>query len=105
MTKKRSKIFGCWLVGLLGVGIPLCGAFAQADAEKALEDELKYIELLQQMRMPDIANEVIAETKARFPGRAAKLRVSELKGLLSGLLTTSRRRSTRSPIKTGLILR
>ncbi len=83
MTKKRSKIFGCWLVGLLGVGIPLCGAFAQADAEKALEDELKYIELLQQMRMPDIANEVIAETKARFPEAAAKLRVSELKGLLS----------------------
>jgi tetratricopeptide (TPR) repeat protein len=35
------------------------------------------------MRMPDIANEVIAETKARFPEAAAKLRVSELKGLLS----------------------
>ncbi|HRT28662.1 MAG TPA: hypothetical protein P5527_02615 [Kiritimatiellia bacterium] len=84
MSKKRSKIFGCWLVGLLSVGIPLCGAFAQTAAEEeALNEELKYIELLQQMRMPDIADKVIAETKARFPEAAAKLKVSELKGLLS----------------------
>ncbi|MBP7637301.1 MAG: hypothetical protein KBA18_05450, partial [Kiritimatiellae bacterium] len=84
MNEKHPKIFGCRLVGLLSVVIPLCGAFAQASAEdEALHVELRYIELLQQLRMPDIADEVIAETKKRFPEAAAKLKVSETKGLLS----------------------
>lgn len=84
MNEKHPKIFGCRLVGLLSVVIPLCGAFAQASAEdEALNVELRYIELLQQLRMPDIADEVIAETKTRFPEAAAKLKVSETKGLLS----------------------
>jgi hypothetical protein len=71
MNEKHPKIFGCRLVGLLSVVIPLCGAFAQASAEdEALHVELRYIELLQQLRMPDIADEVIAETKKRFPRQA-----------------------------------
>lgn len=83
MNEKHPKIFGCRLVGLLCVVMPLCGAYAQASVEdEALHVELRYIELLQQLRMPDIADEVIAETKARFPEAAAKLKVSETRGLL-----------------------
>ncbi len=72
------------LVLLLGLSLPLCGILAQGstEAERELLEELKYIELLQQMRMPDIAEEVISEAKKRFPEAAAQLKVREIQGLL-----------------------
>ncbi|MFA6633685.1 MAG: hypothetical protein WCU90_15390, partial [Kiritimatiellia bacterium] len=84
MNEKHPKIFCGRLMLLLSVVAPLCAAFAQnAVEDAALREELRYIELLQQMRMPDIADEVIAETKKRFPEAGALLKVSETKGLLS----------------------
>ncbi len=53
---------------------------SEADAE--LKEELKYIELLQQWRMPDIAEEVIAEVKKAYPEAAAQIKVREFQGLL-----------------------
>jgi TolA-binding protein len=47
-----------------------------------LEEEFKYIDLLQQLRMPDVAEEVIAEAKKRFPEAAAQFKVRETQGLL-----------------------
>ena len=47
-----------------------------------LKTELTYIKLLQQMRMPDIAEQVIEETKRRFPEASAQLKVQEIEGLL-----------------------
>jgi len=56
---------------------------AQEDTgEQALREEFKYIDLLQQLRMPDIADEVIAEAKKRFPEAAAQFKVREVQGLL-----------------------
>ena len=53
-----------------------------SDKEAALKTELRYIEMLQQMRMPDIAEEVITEVKKRFPEAAAQIKVREFQGLL-----------------------
>jgi len=85
MNEKRFTIFqGCWLVLLLGVSLPFACAFAQGDVvvEQELREEFKYIDLLQQMRMPDIAEEVIAEAKKRFPEAAAQFKVREIQGAL-----------------------
>lgn len=72
------------LVLLLGLSVPFSGVLAQgtAEADRELREELKYIELLQQMRMPDIAEEVITEAKKRFPEAAPQLKVREIQGLL-----------------------
>ncbi len=85
MNDKGINIFTVHGLALLLVwSLPLSGVLAQgpAAAELELRDELKYIELLQQMRMPDIAEEVIAEAKKRFPEAAAQLKVRETQGLL-----------------------
>ncbi|MDA3926370.1 MAG: hypothetical protein PF904_16900 [Kiritimatiellae bacterium] len=62
----------------------LCSIANAQDAEMdaALKMELKYIEMLQQMRMPDIAEEVIEEVKKKYPEAAAKIKVLEFQGLL-----------------------
>jgi TolA-binding protein len=84
MNDKHAEIFNRRVVLLLSVVAPFWFSFAQgpSDTDAALREELKYIELLQQMRMPDVADEVIAETKQKFPDAAARLKVSEIKGLL-----------------------
>lgn len=84
MNEKRFTVFwGYGLVLLLGVSLPFACAVAQGDpAEQELRGEFKYIDLLQQMRMPDIAEEVIAEAKKRFPEAAAQFKVREVQGLL-----------------------
>ena len=85
MNDKGFNIFTCrGLVLLLSVSWSFSCAFAQENAaEQELREEFKYIELLQQLRMPDIAEEVIAEAKKKYPEVAARLKVSEIQGLLS----------------------
>ncbi|HNX33952.1 MAG TPA: hypothetical protein PKM57_04950 [Kiritimatiellia bacterium] len=85
MNEKRSDILlGHGLVLLLSAFSPIFWVCAQENAaEQELREEIKYIELLQQYRMPDLAEEVIAATKKKFPEAAAKLKVSEIQGLLS----------------------
>ena len=55
----------------------------QANSEAELQQELRYIEMLQQMLMPDIAEEVITDVRRRFPQAAAQLKVKAVQGLLS----------------------
>jgi TolA-binding protein len=75
---------GRWLVVLLSASLPVAAARAQAGAAPdELAEEFKYIDLLQQqLRMPDIAEEVIADAKKRFPEAAAQFKVRETQGLL-----------------------
>jgi len=47
-----------------------------------LENELIYITKLQELRMPDIAEVVIAEAKRKWPDAAARLKVLEFQGFL-----------------------
>ena len=86
MNEKHTKIFSRRVVLLLGVAAPLAVLLAQEGVkeDEALREELSYIDLLLQMRMPDIASEVIAEAKQKFPDpeAAVRLKVSETKGLL-----------------------
>ena len=84
MNDKSFNISPCrGLVLLLSMSLPFAGAFAQTDAvDPVLREEFKYIDLLQQLRMPDIAEEVIAEAKKRFPEAAPQLKVREIQGLL-----------------------
>lgn len=78
------KKFNSWRVaGVVGAAL-LCSslvAVAQG-SDPELEMEFKFIDLLQQNRMPDIADEVIAEVKVRFPAAAAEFKVREIRGLL-----------------------
>ncbi len=68
---------------LLCVALPVASVWAQERAtDPELAEEFKYIDLLQQNRMPDIADEVIADVKKRFPEAAAQLKVREIQGLL-----------------------
>jgi len=85
MNEKRSnRILGLGLAFLLCALLPLAFVQAQGSAgEGALSQEIKYIEMLQQLRMPDIADEVIAEAKKLYPEAAAQFKVSEMQGLLS----------------------
>ncbi len=71
----------CALATVIFLGVS--GVRAQDDGmDPELKTELTYIRLLQQMRMPDIAERVIEETKKRFPDAAAQLKVQEIQGLL-----------------------
>ncbi len=84
MNEKRSdRILGLRLAFLLCVTLPVVCVQAQGDAgDQALREEFKYIDLLQQLRMPDIAEEVIAEAKKLYPEAAAQFKVREIQGLL-----------------------
>ncbi|MEI7898794.1 MAG: tetratricopeptide repeat protein [bacterium] len=84
--RNSNRLLGFGFVFLLCSLLPLACVQAQQDAgdgDAALRQEFMYIELLQQMRMPDIADEVIAEAKKHYPEAAAKFKVSEIQGLLS----------------------
>ena len=63
-------------------GVCCCLAALKGAPDPELGEEFRYIDVLQQLRMPDIAEEVIAEAKKRFPEAAAQLRVREIQGLL-----------------------
>lgn len=52
----------------------------EAEVDAILKEELKYIELLQQLRMPDIAEQVIAEVKSVYPEAGARLNTYGLYG-------------------------
>ena len=84
MNEKRFNIFlGHALVLLLSVSLPVASVQAQeAAADQELREEFRYIDLLQQLRMPDIADEVIAEAKKKYPEAAAQFKVREIQGLL-----------------------
>ncbi len=84
MNEKRSnRILGLRLAFLLCAILPLAYAQAQGSAaDEALSQEFKYIDLLQQLRMPDIADEVIAEAKKLYPEAGAQFKVREIQGLL-----------------------
>jgi tetratricopeptide (TPR) repeat protein len=78
-----NKILGLRIAFLLSVSLPSLCALAQAGAaDQELREEFQYIDLLQQLRMPDIAEEVIGEARKRFPEAAAQFKVRETQGLL-----------------------
>ena len=89
--KEFSFIFWCGRRLVLGVvtGLAICAlAPCAAFASPESDEELKYIDALQRMRMPDIAEEVIAEARKRFPAAefpefVLQLKVREIQGLLS----------------------
>jgi tetratricopeptide (TPR) repeat protein len=89
MKEKHAKIFKRRVVLLLGVAVPFAASFAQgaSEEERAFAEEVRYIEHLQQhMRMPDIAEEVIASARKVFqalPEAAPRLKVCEIQGQLS----------------------
>ena len=76
---------------MLGVvaGLAVCALAPRvAVASPESDEELRYIDALQRMRMPDIAEEVIVEARKRFPAAefpefALQLKVRESQGLLS----------------------
>ena len=85
MNEKRTKIFPCGMVLLWSVVCPFACTLAQtAEEEVALREELKYINALQQALMPDLAEEVIGQTGARFqwPEAVTELKVAKTKGQL-----------------------
>jgi TolA-binding protein len=68
-------------------GAFVCVLFSTHAFANELSEELKFIDELQRLRMPDIAETVIAETRKRFPVAeypevTTQLKVSEIKGLL-----------------------
>ncbi len=76
-----------WLMGC-AVAWTVSSAFAQAPGGSDFDQEERFIEALQQARMPDIAEDVIAEARKRFteathPGVVARLKVCEIRGQLS----------------------
>jgi tetratricopeptide (TPR) repeat protein len=83
--KERHTI----LVMSLGLMVLACVTLLPANVraqgsarDESLREEFKYIDLLQQLRMPDIADEVIGEAKKSYPEAAAQLKVREIQGLL-----------------------
>ena len=79
MTDKCA-IFIC---GLLAVALTGPVRAQGTEAGDSIKEELEYIRLLQEMRMPDIAEEVIGDLKTKHPGAIAQLKVAEIQGQLS----------------------
>ena len=76
-----------WVLCMV-TGLACFALLPRAACASELDDELKYIDALQRMRMPDIAEEVIAEARVRFsdaefPEAAPQLKVREIQGLLT----------------------
>ena len=76
-----------WLMGCAVAWI-VSSVFAQAPGVTGFDLEERFIEALQKAGMPDIAEEVIAEARKRFPeaehpGVTARLKVCEIRGQLS----------------------
>lgn len=78
---KKNRRKAIFIIGVCILGVATVGHGALS--EEAVREELRYIEALQVARMPDIADEVIADLKRSNPEIAALLKVSEIKGLLS----------------------
>ncbi len=51
--------------------------------EEWVQQELKYVEELQNLRMPDYADKIMANIKSKYPDVAARMKVMELQGLLA----------------------
>ena len=70
------------------VGLAVCVSLLPVVRASDLEEELRYIDALQRMEMPDFATEIIAEARKRFtaaeyPEIGAELKVRENRSLLS----------------------
>ena len=77
-----SCVAGCVALPLFFAAGPV-RAQEEAEASDAeFRQELEYIQKLHNLNMPDIAEEVIAELKRRFPAKVAELKVKELEVLL-----------------------
>lgn len=87
MTNQHTKIL-CGTVAAVACALAACGQDSGATlTEEQLTEEMEYINILQnEFRFPDIAEEVIANLKAKYPGDealAARVKVAEMQGLLS----------------------
>jgi TolA-binding protein len=87
-TKNNFVVSGCvrHVFACVGIGFLACALSSTAYADE-LSDELKFIDELQRLRMPDIAETVIEEARKRFkpaeyPDVANQLKVREIQGLL-----------------------
>ena len=99
MTDKCA-IFIC---GLLAVALAGPVRAQETAAEDNIKEELEYIRLLQEMRMPDIAEEVINDLKAKRPDAVAQLKVAEVQGQLAlGKFDEVQKRIDAIPDKKGL---
>ena len=70
-----------------GIGFIVCSISSSLAYANDLSEELKFIDELQRLRMPDIAETVITETRKRFsvaeyPEVTTQLKVREIQGLL-----------------------
>ncbi|MBQ9430095.1 MAG: tetratricopeptide repeat protein [Kiritimatiellae bacterium] len=86
----KDRIFFRWVSeGVLCSAVLAALPFAAmadgeaADEERAYRNELHYIDVLQRNGYPDIAEEVIAEVRKRFPAAVAALRKKEIDGMLT----------------------
>lgn len=85
MNEKCFRMISGHGLALVWCGVALSALLSRAQGnadDQALREEFKYIDALQQLRMPDLAEEVIAEAKKRFPEAAAQFKVREIQGLL-----------------------
>jgi len=80
----KKRLWGWRIAVLTCAFLPLTCACAEGGValDPELKEEFQYIDVLQQLRMPDLAEEVIAEAKKKFPEAAAQLKVREIQGLL-----------------------
>jgi TolA-binding protein len=88
-TKNNFVVSGCvrHVFACVGIGFLACAFSSSAAYADELSDELKFIDELQRLRMPDIAETVIEETRKRFkpaeyPDVTTQLKVREIQGLL-----------------------
>ena len=89
VTKNKFVVSGCvrHFFTYAGIGCIVCALSLSTAHADDLSDELKFIDELQRLRMPDIAETVIAETRKRFqvaeyPEVTTQLKVREIQGLL-----------------------
>jgi len=85
MNEKCFRMISGHGLALLWCAIVLSAFLSRAQGDvdnQELREELKYIDALQQLQMPDLAAEVIAEAKKRFPEAAAQFKIREFQGLL-----------------------
>jgi len=88
-TKNNFVVSGCvrQVFACVGIGFIACALSSSPAYADELSDELKFIDELQRLRMPDIAETVIEEARKRFkpaeyPEITNQLKVREIQGLL-----------------------
>ncbi|MFO7937771.1 MAG: tetratricopeptide repeat protein [Kiritimatiellia bacterium] len=79
---RYQKLLSLCTVVLISIFLVSQGMAQAESMDPELKTELTYIKKLQQMRMPDIAEAVIEETRKKFPEASAQLKVQEIQGLL-----------------------